>query len=109
MLISDFILAQAILEQTTQVVPVERLIQRDLIARHTEIDAIEKRWQCKIVFPTTEEGTDNIAISGPVWTMPKCVDELLVSGPVLDVLQFPPDSAFGATSDKLSQTANDHG
>jgi hypothetical protein len=66
-------------EFTTQTVPINRLYQRQLIARMSQIEELEKKWNCKIIFPSTEQASDDITLSGPEWQVPHCVDELLVS------------------------------
>lgn len=57
----------------------DRLYHRQLITRLGEIDSLEKKWNCKIVFPSTEQASDEVTITGPQWQVPMCVDELLVS------------------------------
>ena len=57
----------------------DRLYHRQLITRLGEIDSLEKKWNCKIVFPSTEQASDEVTITGPQWHVPMCVDELLVS------------------------------
>jgi hypothetical protein len=49
-----------------------------LIARLTEIDELEKKWNCKIVFPSTEQASDEVTVTGPEWQVPLCADEFLV-------------------------------
>lgn len=43
----------------------------------TEIDELEKKWNCKIEFPSTELASDVITISGPEYQVPQAVDALL--------------------------------
>lgn len=43
-----------------------------------EIDELEKKWNCKIDFPSTEMASDVVTISGPEYQVPKAVDEFLV-------------------------------
>ncbi|KAI1265552.1 hypothetical protein F5Y18DRAFT_38687 [Xylariaceae sp. FL1019] len=64
-------------EFTSQVVHVDRLYHRQLIARLNEIDGLEKRWNCKIVFPSTELASDEITVTGPEWQVPMCADDFL--------------------------------
>jgi hypothetical protein len=59
-------------------VPVDRLYHRELIARMPEIEELEKKWNCKITFPGTEQASDNITVSGPEYQVPQAVDEFLV-------------------------------
>lgn len=43
-----------------------------------EIDDLEKKWNCKIDFPSTEMASDVVTISGPEYQVPQAVDEFLV-------------------------------
>ena len=43
-----------------------------------EIDELEKKWNCKIDFPSTETASDVVTISGPEYQVPQVVDEFLV-------------------------------
>lgn len=65
-------------EFTSQIVNVDRLYHRQLITRLAEIDNLEKKWNCKIVFPSTEQASDEVTVTGPQWQVPMCVDEFLV-------------------------------
>ncbi|KAK2606081.1 hypothetical protein QQS21_003476 [Conoideocrella luteorostrata] len=64
-------------EYTTQIASVDRLYHRELIARLPEIDELEQKFNCKINFPSTEEASDEVTVTGPQWQVPHCVDELL--------------------------------
>ncbi|KAG4437576.1 hypothetical protein IFR05_006963 [Cadophora sp. M221] len=64
-------------EFTTQVVNVDRLYHRQLIARLNQLEELEKKWNCKIIFPSTEQASDDVTVSGPEWQVPHCVDEFL--------------------------------
>lgn len=44
----------------------------------SEIDELEKKWNCKIEFPSTELASDVVTISGPEYQVPQAVDALLV-------------------------------
>ena len=44
----------------------------------TEIEELEKKWNCKIDFPSTEMASDVVTISGPEYQVPQAVDEFLV-------------------------------
>lgn len=68
-------------EFTSQVVPVDRLYHRQLLARLSDIAIMEKKWNCKIIFPGTEQASDEVTFTGPQWQVPLCVDEFLVSRP----------------------------
>ena len=65
-------------EFTSQVVHVDRLYHRQLITRLTEIDELEKKWNCKIIFPSTEQASDEVTVTGPEWQVSLCSDEFLV-------------------------------
>lgn len=62
----------------TETVVINRLYHRELIARMTEIDELEKKWNCKIDFPRTEMASDVVYISGPEYQVPQAVDAFLV-------------------------------
>jgi hypothetical protein len=66
-------------EFTSQVVHVDRLYHRQLVARLPELEELEKKWNCKIVFPSTEQASDEVTVTGPEWQVPLCADEFLVS------------------------------
>jgi hypothetical protein len=60
-------------------VVIDRLYHRELIARMPEIEELEKQWNCKITFPSTEEASDSVQVTGPEWQVPQAVDAFLVS------------------------------
>jgi len=64
-------------EFTNQTVTVDRLYHRQLLARLGQLEELEKKWNCKITFPSTETASDEVTISGPEWQVPHCVDEFL--------------------------------
>ncbi|KAK3324263.1 hypothetical protein B0T19DRAFT_443684 [Cercophora scortea] len=64
-------------EFTSQIVNVDRLYHRQLLARLSDIEDLEKKWNCKIVFPSTEQASDEVTVTGPQWQVPMCVDEFL--------------------------------
>ncbi|RKF72823.1 putative kh domain-containing protein [Golovinomyces cichoracearum] len=64
-------------EFTSSTVTVDRLYHRQLIAHLSQLEELEKKWNCKITFPSTEEASDDVTISGPEWQVPQCVDEFL--------------------------------
>lgn len=66
-------------EFVSESVIVDRLYHRELIARMPEIEELEKKWNCKITFPGTEQASDIITVSGPEYQVPQAVDEFLVS------------------------------
>ncbi len=71
---------------------INRLYHRELIARMHKIDELEKKWNCKIDFPSTEMASDVVTISGPEYQVPQAVDEFLVC----DVSISPCTDADGA-------------
>ncbi|KAH8592974.1 hypothetical protein B0O99DRAFT_596793 [Bisporella sp. PMI_857] len=64
-------------EFTSQTVDVDYLYHRQLIARLDRLEELEKKWNCKITFPSTEQASNIVTISGPEWQVPHCVDEFL--------------------------------
>ena len=68
----------------SETVVINRLYHRELIARMTEIEELEKKWNCKIDFPNTEQASDVITISGPEYQVPQALDAFLV-GQVMSV------------------------
>lgn len=54
-----------------------RLYHRELISRLSDIEDLEKKWNCKLDFPSTEQASDVITISGPEYQVPQAVDALL--------------------------------
>ena len=63
---------------TSENVTINRLYHRELIARMSKIEELEKKWNCKIDFPTTETASDDVTISGPEYQVPQALDEFLV-------------------------------
>lgn len=47
----------------------------------SEIEELEKKWNCKIDFPSTEQASDVVSISGPEYQVPQAVDAFLVGCP----------------------------
>lgn len=65
-------------EFVSETVVINRLYHRELITRMSEIEDLEKKWNCKIDFPSTETASDVVSISGPEYQVPQAVDEFLV-------------------------------
>ncbi|KAL8966541.1 MAG: hypothetical protein Q9183_003329 [Haloplaca sp. 2 TL-2023] len=65
-------------EFVSETVVINRLYHRELIARMSEIEELEKQWNCKIDFPSTEMASDIVTISGPEYQVPQVVDQFLV-------------------------------
>lgn len=72
-------------EFVSETVVINRLYHRELIARMHEIEELEKKWNCKIDFPSTEMASDVVTISGPEYQVPQAVDEFLVCLPHVPV------------------------
>lgn len=64
-------------EFTSQTVHVNRLYHRALMVRVQQLEELEKKWNCKINFPSTEQASDDVVIAGPEWQVPLCVDDFL--------------------------------
>ena len=64
-------------EFVSETVIINRLYHRELIARLSEIDELEKKWNCKVDFPSTEQASDIVNISGPEYQVPQAVDAFL--------------------------------
>ena len=75
-------------EYVSERVAINRLYHRELLARMTEIDELEKKWNCKIEFPSTELASDVVTISGPEYQVPQAVDALLGMVPESHELLF---------------------
>jgi hypothetical protein len=43
----------------------------------SEIEELEKKWNCKIDFPSTEQASDIVSISGPEYQVPQALDAFL--------------------------------
>ena len=66
-------------EYVSETVLINRLYHRELLSRIREIEELEKKWNCKIEFPSTELASDVVTISGPEYQVPQAVDAFLVS------------------------------
>ena len=77
-------------EFVSETVVINRLYHRELIARMNEIEDLEKKWNCKIDFPSTETASDVVTISGPEYQVPQAVDEFLVRSLVSSRFFLPP-------------------
>lgn len=82
-------------EFVSETVVINRLYHRELIARMNEIEDLEKKWNCKIDFPSTEMASDVVTISGPEYQVPQAVDEFLVR------LSYVPPSVKTTLSDPI--------
>ncbi|KAL2008600.1 hypothetical protein VTN00DRAFT_6794 [Thermoascus crustaceus] len=75
-------------EYVSETVLINRLYHRELLARMPEIEELEKKWNCKIEFPSTELASDAVTISGPEYQVPQCVDAFLGMVPESHELLF---------------------
>ncbi|KAI4162461.1 MAG: hypothetical protein LQ342_003876 [Letrouitia transgressa] len=79
-------------EFVSETVVINRLYHRELIARMHEIEELEKKWNCKIDFPSTEMASDVVTISGPEYQVPQAVDEFLGMVPESHEIVLPPNA-----------------
>jgi hypothetical protein len=79
---ANLICADKDAEYVQETVVINRLYHRELITRMSELEELEKKWNCKIVFPSTEMASDIITITGPEYQVPQAVDEFLVCPPL---------------------------
>ncbi|KAF2668201.1 hypothetical protein BT63DRAFT_414230 [Microthyrium microscopicum] len=77
-------------EQVTENVTIDRLLHRELLSlRMQEIDDLEKKWNCKITFPSTEQASDVVLVSGPEFQVPNAIYDLLAMVPETHDVTFP--------------------
>ncbi|KAF1811646.1 hypothetical protein P152DRAFT_449927 [Eremomyces bilateralis CBS 781.70] len=76
-------------EFVQELVVIDRLYHRELIAQMGRIEELEKKWNCKINFPNTESASDVVVVSGPEYQVPQAVDEFLGMVPERHDLAFP--------------------
>ncbi|KAF2732141.1 hypothetical protein EJ04DRAFT_441596 [Polyplosphaeria fusca] len=82
-------------EFVSETININRLYHRELIARLDKIDELEKKFNCKITFPSTEEASDTVTVSGPEYQVPLAVDEFLGMVPEAHELSFPVNAELG--------------
>ena len=75
-------------EFVSETVLINRLYHRELICRLPEIEDLEKKWNCKIDFPSTEQASDLVSISGPEYQVPQAVDAFLGMVPESHEISF---------------------
>ncbi|EEA28730.1 hypothetical protein TMatcc_002919 [Talaromyces marneffei ATCC 18224] len=75
-------------EYVSETVLINRLYHRELLSRIREIEELEKKWNCKIEFPSTELASDVVTISGPEYQVPQAVDAFLGMVPENHELSF---------------------
>lgn len=73
-------------EFVSEHVIVNRLYHRELLHRMSEIEDLEKKWNCKITFPSTEQASDVVTVMGPEYQVPQAVDEFLVNSATFNSL-----------------------
>ncbi|KAF1996641.1 hypothetical protein P154DRAFT_525476 [Amniculicola lignicola CBS 123094] len=76
-------------EFVSETININRLYHRELLAHMDKIDVLEKKFNCKITFPSTEEASDIVTVSGPEYQVPLAVDEFLGMVPEAHELSFP--------------------
>ncbi|KAI9887202.1 MAG: hypothetical protein M1823_000950 [Watsoniomyces obsoletus] len=76
-------------EFVQETVIINRLYHRELISRMDELEELEKKWNCKIIFPSTETASDVVTISGPEYQVPQAVDEFLSMVPESNEIVLP--------------------
>jgi hypothetical protein len=76
-------------EFVSETININRLYHRELLGRLNKIDELEKKFNCKITFPSTEEASDIVTVSGPEYQVPLAVDEFLGMVPEAHELSFP--------------------
>lgn len=64
-------------EFVSEQVVVNRLYHRELLLRMRELEEMEKKFNCKINFPSTEEASDVVTVMGPEYQVPQAVDAFL--------------------------------
>jgi hypothetical protein len=82
-------------EFVSETININRLYHRELLARLDKIDELEKKFNCKITFPSTEEASDIVTVSGPEYQVPLAVDEFLGMVPEAHELSFPVSTELG--------------
>ena len=83
-------------EFVTEKVIVNRLYHRELLARMADLERLEQTWNCKINFPSTEQASDEVTVTGPQYQVPKAIDEFLGMVPESHEIQL-------KTTDELAQ------
>jgi hypothetical protein len=77
-------------EQVTEHVAIDRLLHRQLIStRMNDIERLEKSWNVKITFPSTEQASDVVLVSGPEFQVPNAIYGLLSMVPETHEVAFP--------------------
>ncbi|KAF2747805.1 hypothetical protein M011DRAFT_40257 [Sporormia fimetaria CBS 119925] len=75
-------------EFISSTININRLYHRELLQRLRQIEELEKKYNCKITFPSTEEASDTVTITGPEYQVPFAVDEFLGMVPESHALSF---------------------
>ncbi|TGZ77250.1 hypothetical protein EX30DRAFT_207035 [Ascodesmis nigricans] len=61
----------------TESLEIPRLRQRELMTKRPVLDALERKWDCNLFFPSTETASDFVSIKGPQWQLVRFKDEVL--------------------------------
>lgn len=96
-------------EFTSEQVIVNRLYHRELLGRMKELDEMEKKYNCKINFPSTEEASDIVTVMGPEYQVPHVVDAFLGMVPEKHEIQVQTNdelARYFATADFQSEVVN---
>lgn len=64
-------------EFVSEHVIIDRLYHRVLISKLPDVEFLERKWNCHVLFPSTEDASDVVTITGPEYQIPQAVDELL--------------------------------
>ena len=58
-------------DNVSEDVVINRLFHRKLLTRMSDIEDLEKKWKCKIMFPSTEQASDTVTITGLRFKYPR--------------------------------------
>ena len=75
-------------EFVSEQVVINRLYHRELMSHMQDIERLEHTWNCKINFPSTEQASDVVTVTGPQYQVPKAKDDLLGMVPKMHEIQF---------------------
>ena len=75
-------------EFVSEHVIINRLYHRELLTRMADLERLEQSWNCKINFPSTEQASDLVTVTGPQYQVPKAKDDLLGMVPETHEIQI---------------------
>ncbi|KAL9057089.1 MAG: hypothetical protein Q9162_002523 [Coniocarpon cinnabarinum] len=75
-------------EFVSEKVIINRLYHRELLTRMQDLERLEQTWNCKVIFPSTEQASDVVTVTGPQYQVPKAKDDLLGMVPESHDIQF---------------------